>query len=150
MSKIKVSNLEDTINESDLSVITKPKRVRPPRIPVKVVEPPVIERLPEPATQPRQTKQPRMITCGNCGKELLEKTYKYYHQLKCKPSVDQTVTPEIKSKETPRYENNTVEFTYRRRTPHRQDKYASLIAKAFEKQNKISLSFFDSSMQPSL
>ncbi len=44
MRKIKVSNLEDTVNETEVSVITKPKRFRPPRIPVKVVvEPPIIE-----------------------------------------------------------------------------------------------------------
>ena len=72
MSKIKVSNLEDTINETEVNAITKPKRVRPPRIPVKVVEPPIIEPPPETVqlTKPRQTKQPRMITCGNIGKEL--------------------------------------------------------------------------------
>ena len=73
MSKIKVSNLEDTINETEVSAITKPKRVRPPRIPVKNVESPTIEPPPEPVqlTKPRLTKQPRMITCVNCGKELL-------------------------------------------------------------------------------
>ena len=84
MSKIKVSNLEDTINETEVSVITKPKRVRPPRIPVKVLEPTIIEAPPEPqpvqeapkpVIQPRQTTQPRMTTCNNCGKELLEKTF---------------------------------------------------------------------------
>ena len=143
MSKIKVSSLEDAvlepINETEVSVISKPKRVRPPRNPVKVVVPTTIEPPPEPqpvqvakpVIQPRQTKQPRMTTCNNCGKELLEKTFKYYHQLKCKPNVVQTDTPEIKSKETPRYENNTVEFNYRRSTQHRPDKYASLISKAF-------------------
>ena len=87
MSKIKVSSLEDAvlepINETEVSVISKPKRVRPPRIPVKVVEPTTIEPPPEPQPvqvakpvfQPRQTKQPRMTTCNNCGKELLEKTF---------------------------------------------------------------------------
>ena len=150
MSKIKVSSLEDTvlepINETEECIpppqreVIKPKRVRPPRKPVKVVEPTIIEappepqpvpEVPKPVIQPRQTTQPRMTTCNNCGKELLEKTFKYYHQLKCKPSVDQTVTPEIKSKETPRYENNTVEFNYRRSTQLRPAKYASLISKAF-------------------
>ena len=103
MSKIKVSNLEDTINETEVSVITKPKRVRPPRVPVKVVvEPPIIEPPPEPVqqTKPRPVKQPRMITCSNCGKELLEKTFKYYHQLKCKPSSDQTMTSVPKTRTT--------------------------------------------------
>ena len=132
MSKIKVSNLEDTINETEVSAITKPKRVRPPRIPVKNVESPTIEPPPEPVqlTKPRLTKQPRMITCVNCGKELLEKTFKYYHQLKCKPSVPlrDTVQPETKTYEIT---NTTVDFYYRRSTPQRPVKYASLIYRAF-------------------
>ena len=139
MSKIKVSNLDDTINETEVSAITKPKRVRPPRIPVMD---PIIEMLPEPqpvqeiakpVTQPRLTKQPRMTTCVNCGKELLEKTYKYYHQLKCKPSIPLggTVQPETKTKEITKYENTTVDFDYRRSTPQRPVKYASLISRAF-------------------
>ena len=132
MSKIKVSNLEDTINETEVSAITKPKRVRPPRIPVKNVEPPIIEPSPEPVqlTKPRLTKQPRMITCVNCGKELLEKTFKYYHQLKCKPSVPlrDTVQPETKTNEIT---NTTVDFDYRRSTPQRPVKYASILSRAF-------------------
>ena len=132
MSKIKVSNLEDTINETEVSAITKPKRVRPPRIPVKNVEPPIIEPPPEPVqlTKPRLTKQPRMITCVNCGKELLEKTFKYYHQLKCKPSVPlrDTVQPETKTNEIT---NTTVDFDYRRSTPQRPVKYASILSRAF-------------------
>ena len=132
MSKIKVSNLEDTINETEVSAITKPKRVRPPRIPVKDVEPPIIETPPEPVqlTKPRLTKQPRMITCVNCGKELLEKTFKYYHQLKCKPSVPlrDTVQPETKTNEIT---NTTVDFDYRRSTPQRPVKYASILSRAF-------------------
>ena len=135
MSKIKVSNLEDTINETEVSAITKPKRVRPPRIPVKNVEPPLIEPPPEPVqlTKPRLTKQPRMITCVNCGKELLEKTFKYYHQLKCKPSVPLrgTVQPETKTNEITKYENTTVDFDYRRSTPQRPVKYASILSRAF-------------------
>ena len=133
MSKIKVSNLEDTINETEVSAITKHKRVRPPRIPVRVVEPPIIEPPPEPAqlTKPRQTKQPRMITCVNCGKELLEKTFKYYHQLKCKPSVDLTVQPETKTNEITKCENTTVDVDYRRSTPQRLVKYVSILSRAF-------------------
>ena len=134
MSKIKVSNLEDTINETEVSTITKPKRVRPPRIPVKDVEPPIIEPQPiQSVAKPRQTKQPRMITCGNCGKDLLEKTFKYYHQLKCKPSVPlrDTVQPETKTNEITKCENTSVDFDYRRSTPQRPVKYASILARAF-------------------
>ena len=140
MSKIKVSNLNDTINETEMNAINKPKRVRPPRIPVKLVEPPIIEMPPEPVqeiakpvTQPRLTKQPRMTTCGNCGKELLEKTFKYYHQLKCKPSVplQDTVQPETETKETTKHENTMVDFDYRRRASQRPVRYASLLSRAF-------------------
>ena len=139
MSKIKVSNLNDTINETEMNAINKPKRVRPPRIPVKD---PIIEMLPEPqpvqevakpVTQPRLTKQPRMITCVNCGKELLEKTFKYYHQLKCKPSVplQDTVQPETETKETTNPENTMVDFDYRRRASQRPVRYASILSRAF-------------------
>jgi hypothetical protein len=143
MAKIKVSNLEDTIlepiNETEVSVITKPKRVRPPRIPVKVVEPPMIEIPPVPqvVTKPRAAKQPRMTTCNNCGKELLEKTFKYYHQLKCKPSSEPKAAPAEKTIEQhhqtqlDRYENNTVDFNYRRSSSQRPVKYASLVSRAF-------------------
>ena len=133
MSKIKVSNLEEPINESEVSVINKPKRSRP----AKAIEPPIIEIPPEPqpvqeVAKPRPVKQPRMTTCNNCGKELLEKTFKYYHQLKCKPSVEQkaaAVEKPIEQQE--RYANTTVEFNYRRSTPQTPVKYASLISRAF-------------------
>ena len=139
MNKIKVSNLEDTIlepiNETEVSVITEPKRVRPPRMPVKVVEPPLIEIPPVPqvVTKPRAVKQPRMTTCNNCGKELLEKTFKYFHQLKCKPSVPlkDTVQPETETKETTNPENTMVDFDYRRRASQRPVRYASILSRAF-------------------
>ena len=94
-------------------------------------EPQPVQAVAKPVTQPRQTKQPRMITCGNCGKELLEKTFKYYHQLKCKPSADLTVQPETKTNEITKYENTTVDFDYRRSTPQRPVKYASILSRVF-------------------
>ena len=39
-----------------------------------------------PKTKPQQTT----VKCGNCHKEMLNKTYTYYHSLKCKPSQPET------------------------------------------------------------
>ena len=52
---------------------------------------------------------------------LLKKTFQYYHQLKCKPSVPlrDTVQPETKTNEITKYENTTVDFDNRRSTPQR-------------------------------
>lgn len=38
--------------------------------------------------EPKQTKktQPqKLVSCPNCNKEMLQKTFRYYHSLKCKP-----------------------------------------------------------------
>ena len=150
MSKIKVSDLEEATvepnNEPKESNPTKPKRVRPKK-PVKEIEPPIIAPPPEPIIEDpepiqvdihKPAKKIRgMVTRGNCGKELLEKTFKYYHQLKCKRSSDEQDTHRTKSIE-PSYqfqehrpENNTVDFNYRRSTMMRRDRYASLISRAF-------------------
>ena len=145
MSKIKVSALEDVSTEPNESNPIKPKRVRPKK-PINEIEPPTIAPPPEPIIEKpepiqinkqKPMKQLRMVTCGNCGKELLEKTFKYYHQLKCKRSSDEQATHMTKSIE-PAYqcqehrpENNTVDFNYRRSTMMRRDRYASLISRAF-------------------
>ena len=97
MSKIIVSSLEDArlepINETEVSVISKPKRVRPPRNPVKVVVPTIIEappepqpvqEVPKPVTQPRQTKQPeawieRFFPRRTCPCWIIFKNIKSFH-----------------------------------------------------------------------
>ena len=140
MSKIKVSVLEDVSTEPMESNPPKPKRVRPKK-PIKEIELPTIAPPPEPIIEKPETiqinkqkpmKQLRMVTCGNCGKELLEKTFKYYHQLKCKRSSDEEgtlIANRIEQEHKP--EHNTVDFNYRRTTMIRRDKYASLMSRAF-------------------
>ena len=127
MSRIKVSDLEDATkepsNENNESIVTRPKRVRSKK-PFKEQDPTIVETPPEPIIEPppekqRQTKQQRTITCVNCGKELLEKTFKYYHQLKCKAS-EETEAPAINNIAQPiqtqqsRNIFNTVDFNNNR------------------------------------
>ena len=38
-----------------------------------------------PEIEAKPLKQQKMISCPNCNKEMLNKTYKYYHSIKCKP-----------------------------------------------------------------
>jgi hypothetical protein len=100
----------------------KPKRIRKkPETKEETPPPP-----PEPEPIPEQ-KQGKLITCTNCGKELLEKTFKYYHQLKCKPketSHQHPVLPFIKS------DSITVDFGFQRRQ-QKQERFTNLIANAF-------------------
>ena len=148
MSRIKVSDLEDATiepsNEHSESIVAKPKRVRPKRT-IKELEQPTIEPPPEPIieTPPepvqvikqRQTKQQRTIKCVNCGKVLPEKTFKYYHQLKCKAS-EETEAPAINNIAQPiqtqqsRNIFNTVDFNNNRRAA-KQNKFTSLFSRAF-------------------
>ena len=49
--------------------------------------------------QPPPTKakpQQKLITCPNCNKEMLQKTFKYYHSIKCKPA--QVEQPQVQPK----------------------------------------------------
>ena len=148
MSRIKVLELEEATIEPNTEpyegIVAKPKRVRPKK-PVKELEPPIIETQPEPiietppepvqAIKQRQTKQQRTITCVNCGKERLEKTFRYYHQLKCKAS-EETEAPTINNRTQPiqtqqsRNIFNTVDFNNNRREA-KQNKYTSLFLRAF-------------------
>ena len=148
MSGIKVSELEEATIEPNTEpyegIVAKPKRVRYKK-PVKELEPPIIETQPEPiietppepvqAIKQRQTKQQRTITCVNCGKELLEKTFRYYHQLKWKTS-EETAAPTINNRAQPiqtqqsRNIFNTVDFNNNRREA-KQNKYTSLFSRAF-------------------
>ena len=42
----------------------------------------------------KKTPQQKTITCPNCNKEMLQKTFKYYHSIKCKPhQVEEPPTP---------------------------------------------------------
>ena len=68
MVKIKVQNIEPSLEE------------------------PVKEEIEENETEPilemetKPLKQQKMVACPHCNKEMLQKTYRYYHSLKCKPT----------------------------------------------------------------
>ena len=117
MSKITVSPIEDIIeleagshdeipNEIPIGTpveiqietpAPKPKRVR------KKTEPPT-EPPPPPTHEPRKGK---LINCSHCGKQMLEKTLKYYHQLKCSPK--ENIPEQVKPAKP---ENITVDFGF--------------------------------------
>ena len=64
------------------------------------VEAPVVE-------ESKPKKEPSMISCENCGKSMLMKTYKYSHMKVCKPLVPEPPpppppTPEPKAKAKPK------------------------------------------------
>ena len=150
MSMIKVSSIEDEPNEmiesdgqaddelsehietvKDIEPVqpkTKPKRVRkkpePKQEPMIAPPPP-----PPPPPQPipeKQRTQGKMIKCNICGKELLEKTLKYYHKMKCAPK--ETVQTAII---TTKPDIIDVGFNFQRRVQIKQDRFANLFTKAF-------------------
>jgi hypothetical protein len=149
MSKIKISPIEETEAAIELeSDSHEPDAAagpveRPIEIPIEIpIEKPApktkrVRKRPEPPTEPPpppptepppkpEPKKGKTITCNHCGKQILEKTFKYYHQLKCKPR--ESTPPPIKPQVRP--ESITVEFGFQRRAKL-QEKYANLVARAF-------------------
>lgn len=136
MSSIKVSAIEDEpieTNEASNSPTTveapapKPKRVRTKPQPKAEQPPPPPSPPPPPPPVEKQRKPGRMTTCTNCNKELLEKTFKYYHQLKCKPK-EPAYTPPKKSE--PKPETIRVDFDFNRRAQQKQERYTNLFTRA--------------------
>ena len=143
MSKIKVSLIEDT-SETDVEenqesdkpmepvlsdeppppLNEKPKRIRK-KPETKPIQPPP---PPSPETEPeKQQVKGKMINCINCDKQMLEKTFKYYHQLKCKPKESEEQAKKIEAKP----ENFTVDFGFQRKT-QQHAKYTALFSKAIK------------------
>ena len=89
--------------------------------------PPSPEPVIVPTSQP--AKMGRMTTCQNCGKELLEKTFRYYHQLKCKPKESTPLEHHNEAEQRP--ESIIVGFNFRKRSDVKQSKYSNLFTKAF-------------------
>ena len=143
MSKIKVSLIEDT-SETDVEenqesdkpmepVLNDMQATPPPldektkRIRKKLEQPP-----PPPPPEPEPKKQQvkgKMINCINCDKQMLEKTFKYYHQLKCKPKESEEQAKKIEAKP----ENFTVDFGFQRKNPTTCEIH-SFIFKSHKKQ----------------
>ena len=55
---------------------------------ILAIEPPVIEEI-----KPKPKKEQANVTCENCGKSMLMKTYKYSHLKLCKPAVPEPPPP---------------------------------------------------------
>ena len=146
MSKIKVSLIEDTsasdaeenhepdeaagpvlCDEPPIQPREKPKRIRKKPEPQAPPPPPPLERPPPPPEKPeKQQAKGKIVNCIHCGKVLLEKTFKYYHQLKCKPKEESE--PVKKMEVTP--ETLTVDFGFRRKSKN-QGRFTTLFAKTF-------------------
>ena len=69
MVKIKVENVENEIIKEDNNSEDE-------------IPEPIQEEVPK--TNPKQ----KMMSCPNCNKEMLQKTFRYYHSLKCKPQEE--------------------------------------------------------------
>jgi hypothetical protein len=106
MSKIKVQNIE-------------PKQEEQPENPESSED----TEMPEPVTRKQPPK--KMIICPNCNKEMLNKTYKYYNSLKCKPKEEEEPIPQ-----PPRPEKIEVSFNVGRRVAQ-NEKIKRLISQAF-------------------
>ena len=106
MVKIKVQNIEPSKEE-----IVKEE--------IEEDEP---ETIPEMEAKP--IKQQKMISCPHCNKEMLQKTYKYYHSLKCK-STEKEIQPEI-----PRPDKIEVSFDVGRKKA-KNENIQRLISRAF-------------------
>ena len=107
MSKIKVENISDTAKvqeetESDNEVQEQ------------TVEP----------QKTKKTPPQKMVTCPNCNKEMLSKTFKYYHNLKCKPTQTEPTPVAVKP------EKIEVTFDVGRQTT-KGEKIQRLISRAF-------------------
>ena len=72
----------------------------------------------------KETPKQKMTSCPICGKEMLQKTYRYYHSLKCKPQ-EKEILPEV-----PKPEKIEVSFNIGRRT-QKNETIKRLISRAF-------------------
>ena len=95
--------------------------------PVEPVVEPVAEQAPEPVAEilaiehpvieeikPKPKKEQANVTCENCGKSMLMKTYKYSHLKLCKPAVPEPPPPppepkaKAKRADKPKVEKPTI------------------------------------------
>jgi hypothetical protein len=106
MGKVKVVPVEtetpSDVAEPDVKEPSEPEVKSEPDVIQEslAVEAPVVE-------ESKPKKEPSMISCENCGKSMLMKTYKYSHMKVCKPSVPEPPpppppTPEPKAKAKPK------------------------------------------------
>jgi hypothetical protein len=125
--------VEPVLDIETIKEATKPKRVYKPRVKKQIVEQPSppnspvviperiiqeIEVLKDPIVELDQRLEPNSplkvktkkkeptTKCPHCGKEMLEKTFKYYHSLKCKKEYLEMELPNIDDE---KYEKQQVE-----------------------------------------
>ena len=72
----------------------------------------------------KTTPKQKMTSCPNCGKEMLQKTYRYYHSLKCKPQEKEIIQA------IPKPEKIEVSFNVGRRAA-KNENIKRLISSAF-------------------
>jgi hypothetical protein len=89
----------------------------------EIKEEPKEENIEEPPIQKheakKESKKGKIITCEHCGKAMLEKTFKYYHTLKCGPAASKAEPP-----------NPEVVFDFTRKVEGRTSRYGNLFSKA--------------------
>ena len=103
MGKVKVVPVETEIPSDVAEPSVKEELPSEPEVKQEIkteelaIEAPIIEE-----TKPKPKKEQATITCENCGKSMLMKTYKYSHMKLCKPAVSEPPppppTPEPKAK----------------------------------------------------
>ena len=94
-----IEMLQDPIVELDERAPSPPPRPKP-----KQRKPPSPPPEPEPEPEPVKVKKKEpLTTCPNCSKEMLLKTFKYYHSLKCQPESEEVELPP-EPKEEPKEE----------------------------------------------
>ena len=129
---------KDPVPEPDSPVIIPEKVVKE----IEVVKDPVVEldqrEEPNSPVRMKTKKKEPVMTCPNCEKEMLVKTYKYYHSLKCKPEIkSEEIIPikeEIKETELPKIEKEkeiTLQAPSSNRQVQRREFFKNLVKSAF-------------------
>ena len=89
MGKLKVVPV-DQAPEQEQPTPVEPvvEQASEPVVEILAIEPPVIAEA-----KPAPKKEQANVTCENCGKSMLMKTYKYSHLKLCKPAVPEPPPP---------------------------------------------------------
>ena len=93
MGKVKVVSVEQAPlevqqPEAPEQVAPEPEVKEEPVAEILAIEAPVVEEI-----KPKPKKEQANVTCENCGKSMLMKTYKYSHLKLCKPAVPEPPPP---------------------------------------------------------
>ena len=93
MGKVKVVPVEQAPEQEQpapVEPVVEPvaEQAPEPVAEILAIEPPVTEEI-----KPAPKKEQTTVTCENCGKSMLMKTYKYSHLKLCKPAVPEPPPP---------------------------------------------------------